>query len=143
VADPRATVDHTGVGQLNATYAIDNSTITFDRTKANGIGGTGGLAVTLSGNNTVARATDGQALVGKLLNVEPDGMATVQVDGYCRLAGGNGATLTRGTHAVGAVDGSANPGYIRSAASGTAAELVRQGPTIHDAADATNAEVKF
>lgn len=126
MADPRNAVDFQGIGILTATYIIDNSTITYDATKANGAATTMiGKAVTLSADDTVALCADGDAIEGKLLLVESDNKCTVQVGGYTDLPGGASATLTRGSAVVGALGAASAKGYIRSAASGTAAELIK------------------
>ena len=39
---------------------------------------------------------DGEPVLGKLIKVEADNMATVQVAGGCTLPGGTSATLTHG-----------------------------------------------
>lgn len=137
MADPRNAVDFQGIGILTATYKIDNSTITYDATKANGAASTMiGKAVTLSAAGTVALAADGDAIEGKLLLVEADNKCTVQVGGYCDLPGGTGASLTLGKKIVGALLSSAK-GYIREVATGTAAELGKCRGRIVDAGTTT------
>lgn len=123
MADPRNAVDFEGIGSEFATYLIDNSTITYDATKTGGSAQVG-LAVTLSADDTVALTADASAVEGKLILVESDNKANVQVEGYMSLPGGASATLTRGTKIVGALGASSAKGYIRSAASATAAELL-------------------
>ncbi|HEY8838247.1 MAG TPA: hypothetical protein VIO16_11345 [Dehalococcoidia bacterium] len=141
--DPRAVLAFEGIDAEYATYAIDNSTITYDATKANGAATTMlDKAVTFSTGKTVALAADGDAVIGRLDAVTSDNYARVQVEGFTTLPGGTSATLTPGTVVVGALL-SAAKGYIRSAASATAAELVKYGPTIHDATDATAVVVQF
>lgn len=137
MANPRNVVEFEGIGDLPVTYKIDNSTIVYDATKAYGAAATMiGKAVTLSADDTVALAADGDAIEGKLLRVESDNKAVVQVGGYCTLPGGDAATLTRGLKIVGALGAAAAKGYIRAVASGTAAEInkgrgriVRNGTT--------------
>ncbi len=124
MANPRKAVEFEGIGLLTATYKIDASTITYDATKTGGSAQVG-LAVTLSADDTVALVADADAIEGKLLSVEADGMCTVQVGGYMTLPGGASATLTRGLAIVGALGAASAKGYIRVAASGTAAELVK------------------
>jgi hypothetical protein len=132
MADPRNTVRFDEIAPVRATYKIDNSTIVYDATKAGGsasalasqTAGTGMLAVTLSADDTVALAADGDAIEGGLVSVESDNKCVVQVGGYTPFKGGTSATLTRGTTIVGALL-SAVKGYVRSAASGTAAELIK------------------
>lgn len=127
MADPRKDTAYDGIGFKAATYAIDDSTITYDATKTNGADATMiDKAVSLSADGTVQLASDGEAIEGKLLLVEPDGFCTVQVGGFCTLPGGSGATLTRGVGIVGALGASSAKGYIRIAASGTAAETVKE-----------------
>lgn len=136
--DPRNAVDFQGIGILTTTYKIDNSTITYDATKANGAATTMiGKAVKLSAAGTVALAADGDAIEGKLLLVESDNKCTVQVGGYCDLPGGNGASLTLGKKIVGALNASSAAGYIREVATGTAAELGRCRGRIIDAGTTT------
>lgn len=122
--NPRKAVEFEGIGLLTATYKIDNVTITYSATAAGGSASVG-LAVTLSADDTVALTQDGDAVEGKLLSVEADGMCVVAVGGYVPLPGGASATLTRGTAIVGALGAASARGYIRSAASGTAAELIK------------------
>lgn len=119
----RTDVSNIDVGGVYRTYKIDNSTITYDVTKAGGSTQVG-LAVTLSADDTVALAADGNGILGKLILVEGDGKCNVMTEGTMTLPGGNGATLTLMGTIVGALNASAGKGYIRSAASGTAAELV-------------------
>jgi hypothetical protein len=139
MADPRNTLSYTDIkpdGASDVGYQIDASTITYDATKTNGSAQVG-LAVTLSGNNTIALTADGDFVLGKLESVESDGKARVQELGHMTLPGGDGATLTRGTKIVGALGAAAAKGYIRSAASATAAELLKGRGFIHDVTDTT------
>lgn len=121
MADPRNTVDFTGIGYRAETFLIDNSTITYSATEANGSAQVG-LAVNLSTDKTVQLVGDGEDVLGKLIKVESDNKAVVQTKGYCTLPGGTGATLTLGEKIVGDLL-SAAEGYIRVVATGTAAEL--------------------
>jgi hypothetical protein len=108
------------------TFKIDNSTITYDATAANGAATTMiGKAVTMSADDTVALAADADVVIGKLISVEADLKCSVRVHGYVTLPGGNGATLTRGLAIVGALNASSEKGYVRIAASGTAAEILK------------------
>lgn len=136
----RTNVSNIGVGGQYRTYKIDDSTITYDATKTGGSAAVG-LAVTLSAANTVALAADGDAVIGKLILVESDNKANVMTHGTMTLPGGNGATLTLGSKIVGALNASSAKGYIRSAASGTAAELVKARGYIDDAGTTTAVEV--
>jgi len=132
----RTNVSNIGVGGVYRTYKIDNSTITYDASKAGGSAQVG-LAVTFSADKTVALAADGEAVIGKLILVESDDKANVMTHGTMTLPGGNGATLTLGATIVGALNASSAKGYIRSTASGTAAELVKGRGYIEDNDTAT------
>lgn len=141
MSDPRATVVLDDVGEFEAyTFLIDNSTITYSSSQVNGSASVG-LAVKLSAAKTVALAGDGDAVIGKLIQVFADNTATVQVGDILVLPGGNGATLTLGTAIVGALNASSAAGYIRSAASGTAAELIKCRGAIIDAGTTTAVKV--
>lgn len=120
MADPRAAISFEGIGAQNVTYAYD-STIVYDATKVNGSAQVG-LAVSLEDDKIVTLAGDGEAIEGKLIKVESD-FCVVQVHGYMTLPGGTSATLTNGAKIVGDLLDAAE-GYIRVAASGTAAELI-------------------
>lgn len=122
--DPRNVLDFENIGGVYATYKIDGVTIIYDATKPGGSAQIG-LAVTLSADDTVALTADADAVEGKLILVESDGKANVQVGGYTTFPGGLSATLTRGTTIVGALGAASARGYIRSAASTVAAELIK------------------
>jgi hypothetical protein len=141
MADPRNTIDWEGLGKEAEPFIIDASTITYDVTQVLGSAQVG-LAVTLSAAKTVALTADGDAVIGKLLQVESDGKCAVQTEGWCQLPGGTGATLTLGTKIVGALLSAAR-GYIRTAASGTATELVKARGFIGDAGTTTAVWVRF
>jgi hypothetical protein len=113
LTNPRNTVAYDEIEAVPVTYLIDNSTIVYDGTLANGAATTMiGKAVTFSAANTVALAADGDAIVGKLLRVESDNKCAVQIDGFMTLPAGTGAAVTRGKKIVGALL-SAAKGYIR------------------------------
>lgn len=131
MSDPRADVNNVGTDYRAQTFAIDDSTITYSATEANGSDKVG-LAVHLSDDDTVQTAADGEHVLGKLISVRADGFATVQVGGVCTLPAGNGATLTLGEKIVGALNASAAEGYIRVVATGTAAELGHARGCIHN-----------
>lgn len=120
MATGRKDVDFEGVDPVVLPFKIDNSTIVFDATKERGSAQVD-LAVKLVSARTIALAVDGDPILGKLLKVEGDNFATVQVGGGCSLPGGNGATLTVGSKIVGALGAGAAPGYIRSIAPSGAA----------------------
>ena len=122
MADPRDTLSHEGVDGVYETFKIDNSTITFDKTKPGGSAQVG-LAVTFSADDTAKLTEDGEYVLGKLIEVEIDNKATIQTGGGMSLAGGASASLTVGKQIVGALGASSAKGYIREVATGTAAEL--------------------
>lgn len=145
MAAGRTEIDFAGIGYRSVTYKIDASTITFDATKANGIGKAAGTgdAVMLSAAGTIALTSDAAAVLGKLLKVESDGKATVQEQGYMQLPGGSGATLTVGTKIVGDLGAAAERGFIRSVAAATLAEVAVAKGEIVDASVATAVWVKL
>lgn len=124
MTNPRNQVGYEGIRPDTETYIIDASTITFSDLEENGSAQVD-LAVTFSADNTVALCADGDFVLGKLILVESDGKCTVQIGGFMSLPGGASATLTRGLAIVGALGASSAKGYIRVAASGTAAELAK------------------
>jgi hypothetical protein len=99
-----------------------------------------GHAVTMSAADTVALVADAGGVVGKLIRVESDNMATVQIAGGMKLPGGNGASLTLNKKIVGAVDGAAAPGHIRECAAQAAEYVVARGMIV-DAGTTTAVEV--
>ena len=91
----------------------------------------------LSAADTVQLAGDAGAVIGKLIKVESDKIATVQVRGFMTLPGGNGATLTLGKKVVGAASAVPADGYIREVNTGAAAELGLARGFIADAGTTT------
>lgn len=140
MADPRLSVAYQEIGAVFATFKIDDSTITYS---ASSDGGSAvvGRAVTMSAADTIKLAPDGGAVIGKLIKVESDGMATVQIAGGMTLPGGNAASLTLGKKIVGAASAAPADGYIREVATGTAAELGLCRGFIVDAGTTTAVEV--
>lgn len=131
MADPRKRVVLDGLNAKYATFKIDNSTITYSATAERGSDSVD-LAVTLSADDTVALAADGEFVLGKLLLVEADNYANVQIGGLVTLPGGTSATLTRGGGIVGDLLVSAK-GYIRVAAHATTTEtLLARGHIINN-----------
>lgn len=142
----RNQVDYTDIGIRAVTFKIDGVTITYDRTKPNGIGvaaGTGPM-VMLSANDTVALTNDGAAVLGKLIKVESDNFATVQEDGYITAPKGDSSigTATRGRKIVGATRAAAR-GYVRDVDPATPAEYAVAKGEIVNTADADNLVVKY
>ncbi len=123
-----------------ASFEIDDSTITFDEDEEGGSAQVG-LAVGLTAAGLVELVGDGEEVIGKLIKVEGDGAATVQIGGFMTLPGGTGASLTAGKKIVGDLLVAAE-GYIREVATGTAAELGVARGFIKDPAD-TDAVVVY
>ena len=129
----RNQVEYTDIGFQAQTYKIDGVTITYDRTKPNGIGiaAGAGLAVTLSDDDTVALTADGSFVEGKVIKVEADGFAT-----FGKGDSGIG-TATRGRKIVGATLAGVR-GFVRDVNTATAAELGVCDGEIINTADAAN-----
>jgi len=115
MSDPRNAVDFQGIRYSAETFLIDNSTITYSETVANGSAQVG-FAVTLSADSTVGLVGSGEFVLGKLIKVESDLKAVVQTKGYCTLPGGTAATLTLGLKIVGDLGGvsTTDEGYIQA-----------------------------
>jgi hypothetical protein len=142
MADPRNAVTLVGIGYEAETFLIDNSTITYLATAAGGTA-SANLAVTFSAADTVKLAEDGEAVVGKLIEVHSDNKAVVQTGGYVELPGGASASLTRGKKIVGALGAASAKGYIREVATATAAELGVARGMITNAATTTAVVVRL
>lgn len=140
MADPRLTAGWEGIGAKYATCKIDDSTITYSATEDGGSAQVG-LAVTWSANaKTIQLVGDGEFVLGKLISVESDGMANVQIGGQMTLPGGTAASLTLGKAIVGDLLVAAE-GYIREVNTATAAELGLCRGYIVDPATTTAVEV--
>lgn len=120
MADPRAVAELEGIRTWRFTRPYDNSTITYDVTKANGSSQVG-LAVTINSSEQAKLTEDGEWVAGKLIKVEADGMCVIE-RGFVTLPSGASASLTNGKAIVGDLDTAAK-GYIREVATATAAEL--------------------
>lgn len=133
MADPRATLLHVQDAEgRTETFTIDNSSITYSATQTGGSAAVGKAVTLVAG--VLELAADGEAILGKLLKVEPDNTALVQISGFMTLPGGTSATLTQGARIVGDLLVAAE-GYIQAAASGTAAHHVVSRGFIVDASD--------
>ena len=124
MADPRLSYDNNEVGALFASYAYDNSDITYSATTSGGSSQVG-LVVTLTSGTQyqIELVTDAEFVLGKLILVKADGTCVVQVGGYMTLPGGDGATLTEGKAIVGDTQAGPVDGYIREVDTAAAAEL--------------------
>lgn len=144
MADPRNIIGLEGIDEVFVTFIIDGVTIVFDQTlPGSTAAATLNKAVSFSTDKTVQLASDAEGVVGKLILVESDLKASVLIEGCTSLPGGSAATLTPMTGIVGALGAAGAKGFIRSAASGAAAELLKQNGKIWDASDPTNVFVNF
>lgn len=141
MADPREAASHLGIGYKAETYAHD-SAIVYDATKVGG-SASAGLACTLISAGTVSLTGADEQVEGKLIKVEPNGFCVVQNGGNMQLPGGSAATLTVGAKIVGALGSASAEGYIKAAASGTAAHHVISRGEIVDASDTANVVVRL
>ena len=141
MADPRLSVSFEDVEAVYASFKIDNSTITYSATSSGGAAATMiDHAVTLSAAGTVALAADAEQVVGKLIKVESDNMAVVQIKGGMTLPGGSGASLTLGKAIVGDLDTAAK-GHIREVNTADVDEVGRARGIIVDAGTTTAVQV--
>lgn len=141
MANPRNIVKFDGIGRKGQTFLTDN-TISYDRDEPNGSAQVG-LAVKMVSAKTVGLTTDGSGVVGKIVRVESDDKAVIDTEGYIDFPGGEGATLTLGSKIVGDLGPDSAQGYVRSVATGTAAELGVARGMIVDAGDTTKVMVKM
>lgn len=134
MTDPRLTPSLEETGNVQRLpFVIDASTITYSATAAYGSAAVG-KAVKLTGTGLViALTTDASAVLGKLLSVEPDGVATVQVEGPMTLPAGNSASITPGKAIVGAVNAQSAGGYIRECGAQAAEYVLARGFIVDDA----------
>lgn len=113
-SNPRDEVRFDEVLAQYATYKSDGSTITYSATAVGGSARVG-RAVKISTDDTVALAGDNDPIDGVLAQVEPDGKCSVQMYGFAKVPGGNGATLTVGLKLLGALDAGSVAGCVKTA----------------------------
>jgi len=140
MADPRKKSNRLGIAPRVATYQIDGADIVYDATQANG-SAVAGRAVRESGNGVVRLTGAAETVLGKLLQVEPDGFCSVQTGGYMDLPKGDG-TLTVGAKLVGDVRTAAR-GYVRGVAVATLAEVAVANGRAEDVSVADACECLF
>lgn len=138
MTDPRLSTSVDGIAPVFATFKIDNSTIVYSASYAGGSVSVG-LAVNLSAAQTVQLAGSGEMVLGKLIKVEADNIATVQIAGGMTLPGGTAATLTVGGQIMGDLLVAAK-GYIQIVTTDAAGAVVGRGVII-DASTTTAVEV--
>lgn len=132
-----------GIGYEGVTLKADNSgDIVYDATQPYGSAAVG-RAVMMSGNRQIRLVGDGQAIYGKLLKVEPDGMCTVQDDGKCHLPAGAGAVITVDSKVVGDLGAGGARGFIRNVDAAVLAEVAAARHIIMDVGDPTRTWVNL
>jgi hypothetical protein len=136
MSDPRLTVSFNEIGALFASFKGDGTHVNYTAGVEGGCALVG-MAVTLSAAGTVDTVGDGEAIIGKLIKVESDDVATVQVRGFCTLPGGSGAGVTLGKKIVGDLGPASAEGYIREVNTASAAELGVARGFITDASTTT------
>lgn len=122
MADPRIGRSNLKNNDRFMTALADGVTITYSATTEGG-SAVVGRAVTISSTSyTISTVADGEGVLGKLIQVEADGICTVQIGGFMTLPGGTGAALTAMKKFVGDLLVAAE-GYIREVNTAAAAEL--------------------
>ncbi len=139
LSDPRESVSLEGIGYQALTYLHDD-TIVYDKDVVGGSAQVG-LAVTIESAGTVSLVGDAEQVEGRLIKVEPGGVAVVQVHGHMELPGGTSAGLTIGKAIVGDLLVSAE-GYIREVGASDAELAVARG-TIKDPTTTTAVVVEL
>lgn len=136
MTNPRGAVENLYTDEIYMSAVADGVTITYDATQEGG-SSVVGRAVTLSGDDyTISTVADGEAVLGRLVDVKADGRCTVQKSGFMPLPAGTGASLTRGKKIVGDLLVAAE-GYIREVNTAVAAELGVARGMIIDPSDTT------
>jgi hypothetical protein len=134
MAGPRQKTLHAGIAPLVVKTYLYDSSIEYDNTQVNNSPQVG-RAVKLTAALTVGLTTAGSHVLGRLDSVEADGFCTVTVAGGNVVLPKGDAAVTLGTKIVGDVR-TATGGYVRSAASGTAAELILARGIVESTANA-------
>jgi hypothetical protein len=117
MADPRTVIVYDEIGIQRQTLIADGVTILYDSTKAGGSVSVG-LAVSLSANDTVQLAGDGETVIGQLDWVEKDLKCSVAVKGFLIFKGGTTPALVRGAGIIGALSTAAK-GFVKGAGAAT------------------------
>lgn len=112
MADPREAVNREGIGFFSETWNHDD-TIVYDAETEGGSEQVG-LAVTVESSGVCSLVGSGENVLGKLIKVEPGGIAVVQTGGIVTLPGGDSATLTAGLKIVGDLGAASAEGYIQA-----------------------------
>lgn len=142
MANPRKLIDHLGILPGASTFLIDGATITYSASAAGGSAAVGKAVGLVAGTeDTVELVADAQAVLGRLIVVEPDGACVVQIAGVVELAAGNAVTLLRGGSVVGALGPASARGYVRPPATATPAEVNAARHTVLKIADPARAQV--
>ena len=115
MADPRLDVAYDEIKAKYSSWKIDAATITYSAASAGGSAQVGLAVTTTSTAETIALVGNNEFVLGKLIKVEADGIATVQHKGVMTLPGGTSASLTRGKAIMGDLLVAAK-GYIQEVA---------------------------
>lgn len=142
MADPRKTTEIDGTNIVTQNFPGDGTTVNYASASTGGATAVG-LAMALTTGGTVETAGDGEEVVGKLLRVEPDDVAVVQIGGGMTLPLGTGGAATLGAPIVGRLGASGAEGYIGAAVATTAAEAAVARGQIQNASDTAAVRVQL
>src|SRR3954463_5266974 len=131
MADPRSTtIDRIGTNPNRPlTFKIDGTDIVYSAPVANASAGVG-RAVMLSGNGVVRLTGAGSRVLGKLMNVEPDGACLVMTAGVVDLPKGDNAIAVNDKIVGDTL--SAARGYVRSSVAATLADVAQADHCVLD-----------
>ena len=124
--------DYLNFYEIGAHYTTfrAGASIVYDQLQKNGSVHVG-KAVMMSGAETVDLVTTGSEIIGKLIKVEPDGMCSVQDEGYCEVPS-DGTTITY-TQANNGLVGGATAGLVKTATLVPAVGAVRNARSVKPA----------
>jgi hypothetical protein len=142
MANPRNTVEYTGIAQRRVTHLVNDVLLAYNKLMPGGSLYVG-RAVRFNANKSIGLSADGQPVHGRLEVVEGDGKAVITSKGFAEFPGGNAAALTPGSKIVGALDAGAVGGCIRNVAAATLAEVAVANHAIVDASDPTKVMVEM
>ena len=144
MAQPRNSISHKDVNpKRQLSFYADGTTIVYDKTKVNGHRCSGWGAVKISADGIVSMAGDNDPVNGSLILVEADGACTVRTEGVFHFRAGNAAVFYRGYGVVGAVNASAETGYVKGVnpATATVAQLAAAFGRVGETGDTSNIAV--
>ena len=143
MADPRLTTSNVGTYAQYGTFDAD-STVVYSSTAAGGATAVGLVVTLTTTGKVISTIADAEPVLGKLVQVDPDGTCTVQVGGVMELPGGTAAALDEGKRVVGALGGASGTaeGYIRAVGTAAAEAHVGRG-MIEDGSTSTAVVVRL